>query len=604
MVKYVGISDFGIGLWCSTQFVGGAGIPEIWSRCGDDSSDYNDAADFSDGTSDDAVIGGVVVVATRLNFPEIPLGKRKPLYRFFEILPGLMSYVAVALLFILSWISPIAGSVYLLLLVAITLVKAVGTAFRILQGRKVMAEAGKVDWAERLNDLEDPHRAYEARREERRTSYDYQEHLQNLRLLSAVEGNSEPKPHEIYNAIIMVAYDEGLETLVPSVEAVRDTTFPNERIIFVLGYEERGGEKMEQNARELKEKFKGVFKDFILVKHPDNLKGEIVGKGPNLTYAGEHLAQYVEKKRLRKENVIVTSLDSDNRMSKKYLDYVTYEFCVRPDRQHYAYQPISIFTNNIWEAAAPMRVIAVSNSFFNIISAMRPHLLKNFASHSQPLAALEAMDFWSKRTIVEDGHQYWRSLFYFEGKYEVVPIRVPIYQDAVIAGSTWETLKAQFVQLRRWDYGASDVAYVGTYLFSKERKVPFLQLFPKFMRLLDGHITLAYMAPIVAFGGWVPKLMNASARGAVAFNLPNVVGWIQTFASIGLVITVLVSLGMLPQRPDHVKKKNKFSMVIQWILMPVVAIVYQSAAAFYSQTRLMLGKYMERFDVTKKVVKK
>lgn len=90
----------------------------------------------------------------------------------------------------------------------------------------------------------------------------------------------------------------------------------------------------------------------------------------------------------------------------------------------------------------------------------------------------------------------------------------------------------------------------------------------------------------------------------MAFNLPNVVGWIQTFASIGLVITVLVSLGMLPQRPDHVKKKNKFSMVIQWILMPVVAIVYQSAAAFYSQTRLMLGKYMERFDVTKKVVKK
>ena len=206
--------------------------------------------------------------------------------------------------------------------------------------------------------------------------------------------------------------------------------------------------------------------------------------------------------------------------------------------------------------------------------------------------------------MVEDGHQYWRSLFYFEGKYEVVPIRVPIYQDAVIAGSTWETIKAQFVQLRRWDYGASDVAYVGSYLFSKERKVPFLQLFPKFIRLLDGHVTLAYMAPIVAFGGWVPKLMNLSARGAVAFNLPNVVGWIQTFASVGLIVTVLVSLGMLPKRPEHVKKKNKFSMVIQWILMPVVAIVYQSAAAFYAQTRLMFGKYMEKLDVTKKVVKK
>jgi hypothetical protein len=35
-----------------------------------------------------------------------------------------------------------------------------------------------------------------------------------------------------------------------------------------------------------------------------------------------------------------------------------------------------------------------------------------------------------------------------------------------------------------------------------------------------------------------------------------------------------------------------------------VAIVYQSFAAFYSQTRLMFGKYMEKFDVTRKVVKK
>lgn len=534
---------------------------------------------------------------------EIPMGKRKPLYRFFEILPGMISYLAVILLFVLSWISPFLGAVYLLVIIASTLVKAVATAFRTIQGYKVMKRAERVDWRERLEELGDPHEAFERLRDRREDSYEFAEHVQNLRLLSAVEGKSEPKPHNVYHAVIMTAYNEGLETLVPSVEAVRDTTFPNERIIFVLAYEERGGETMEQNAQELKRRFRGVFGKFLLVKHPDGAKNEIVGKGPNLTYAGRQLAEYVEKARIPAENVIVTSLDSDNRMHEKYLDYVAYEFLVRPDRQHYSYQPISLFTNNIWDAAAPMRVIAMSNSFFNVISTMRPHLLKNFASHSQPLAALIGMDFWSTKTIVEDGHQYWRSMFYFEGKYAVVPIRVPIYQDAVIAETWWGTLKAQFVQLRRWDYGASDVAYVGTYLFSKQRKIAFWSLFPKFVRLLDGHVTLAVMAPIVAFGGWVPMLMNLGSRGAMAFNLPNVVGLIQTVAMVGLIITVIISLQMLPKRPEKYKKNRSVLMVLQWVLMPVIAIVYQSAAAFYAQTRLMIGNYMEKFDVTKKVVK-
>ena len=438
---------------------------------------------------------------------ELPLGKRTKLYRFFEILPGFLSYMGVILLFVLSWINPVWGAVYVLVIVAVTFVKAIATAFRTIQGYEVVRRASRVDWRQRLLDLEDPHETYERLHGRHEEEYGFAEHLQNLRMMSAVEGGSEPKPKDVIHAVIMVAYDEGLEILVPSVEAVRDTTFPNEQIIFVLGYEQRGGEEMKQNARVLQEKFQGVFRDFLVVEHPENLKGEIVGKGPNLTCAGEYLAKYVEKQKLVKENIIVTSLDSDNRMSKKYLDYVAYEFIVRPDRQHYSYQPISIFTNNIWEAAAPMRVVAMSNSFFNIVNTMRPHMLRNFASHSQPLAALEGMDFWSKRTIVEDGHQYWRSLFYFQGKYDVVPIRVPIYQDAVMSATLKETLKAQFVQLRRWDYGASDVAYVGVRLFSKKRQVPFWQLFPKFVRLLDGHVTLAMMAPLVAFGGWVPMLL-------------------------------------------------------------------------------------------------
>lgn len=536
---------------------------------------------------------------------EIPQGKRKPLYRFLEILPGAISYGAIILLFILSWLDPVLGAIYLFILIASTLVKAIGVAYRTVQGYEVIKRAMRVDWRRRMEDLESPHDAYERVRDDDNKSYHFDEHIENLKLMAAMPGEY-PNPAKIYHAVIITAYDESADILIPSIEAVVNTTFPNERIIVALAYEERGGEAMEKTAKMLHSKFKGIFKDFLLVKHPANLPNEIKGKGPNLTYAGNFVANYIKDKKIPIENVIVTSLDSDNRMHEKYLDCVAYEFITHWDRQHLSYQPVSLFMNNIWDAPAPTRVIAVSNSFFNVISTMRPHSLRNFASHSQPLQALEAMGFWSKRTIVEDGHQYWRSLFFFGGDYKVLPVRIPIYQDAVIGETFWQTVKAQFIQVRRWDYGASDVAYVGVRLFTSrsKRPMPFWKLFPKFWRLLDGHVMLAIMAPIITAGGWVPMIMNASAHTMVSYNLPNIVSNVETIAMIGLIVTVLISFRMLPPRPAKYRKGRAVFMLLQWILMPITSILYQSLAAFYAQTRLMLGLYMEKFDVTKKIIKK
>lgn len=165
-------------------------------------------------------------------------------------------------------------------------------------------------------------------------------------------------------------------------------------------------------------------------------------------------------------------------------------------------------------------------------------------------------------------------------------------------------MKAQWVQLRRWDYGASDVAYVGNYLFSKKRTVPLLTLVPKFIRLLDGHVTLAATAPIIAFGGWVPLLVNYQSRDLISHNLPGVVGVVEMVATIGIFVSLILSMKMLPPRPAKYRKTRKAMMVLQWAIAPVISIVYSSLCAFYSQTRLATGLYIEKFDVTDKAVKK
>lgn len=531
---------------------------------------------------------------------EIPLHKRTKAYRFFEMLPAVLSYGMLILLVVLSLISPLLAGVYLLLLIITVLVKAIGIAVHTIRGRNRLDAAQLIDWHTRLYQLEDAASSYTLVKDIQSDEFGLAAHKENLEMIAA-RPDSFPKPSSLYNAVIIAAYNEAYEVLEPTIQSVVDTTYDSDRLILVLAYEERGGADMKKTAKRLHTKFAASFKAFHLVEHPHDLPDEVVGKGGNITYAGHFLKSWLDNQSIAHSDVIVTTLDSDNRPHETYFDYVTYEYIVHEDRKYLSYQPISLFLNNIWDAPAPMRVVATGNSFWNIISSMRPHTLRNFASHSQPMDALVEMNFWSKRTIVEDGHQYWRSYFHFDGNYAVTPIYVPIYQDAVLSDTYRRTLKAQFIQLRRWAYGASDIPYVATRILTKRRTVPLWAGLARLVRLIDGHVTLASISILVAVGGWVPLLLNSEASQQIAAHLlPEVISRVQQVAMIGLIITVFLAFKMLPPRPARYKRHRTVGMILQWGLMPVTAIVYSAASAFNAQTLLFFGKYLDKFDVTEK----
>ncbi len=535
---------------------------------------------------------------------EIPMGKRTLKYRFFEMLPATLSYGALILLVVLSLLSPTLAAVYLLLVIVTLLVKAVGIAFRTIQGRGRLEAAQRVDWHQRLLDLENPSKSYETMKHSRSKAFGASVHVENLHSITINPG-AYPHPHQIYNAVIVATWNESYDILAPTIEAVLNNTFDKKRLILVIGYEDRGGKAIEDTVLRLQREYSHKFFAFYLVKHRDGMPNEVIGKGSNISCAGRFLKKRLEEEGIASKDVIVTTLDADNKPHKTYLDYVTYEYIVHENRKYMSFQPICLFFSNIWDAPAPMRVIATGNSFWNIISSMRPHTLRNFASHSQPMEALEEMDFWSTRTIVEDGHQYWRSYFHFNGNYTVLPIYVPIFQDAVLSDTLFKTLKAQFIQLRRWAYGASDVPYVAVRLFTEDRTVPLVGGLSRFLRLLDGHVTLASVSILVAIGGWVPLFVNSeAARSVSAHQLPDVVSAIQQVALIGLFVTVFLAFKMLPPRPERYKRTRSFAMLAQWVLMPFTAILYSSTAALYSQGRLFMGRYLDKFDVTDKATHK
>ena len=531
---------------------------------------------------------------------EIPLGKRTFKYRFFEILPAFLSFGAIILMFLLSFFSPFLASLYLLTIITTLFVKAIGIAYRMITGHFQIEKAQKVDWNKRLEDLENAEKSLGILKNQRNNEYEFKHHLRNLNDIRENPA-SFPSPSKVKNAVIIAAYNESYEVIQPTIQSVLVSNYDAKNLLIFLAYEERGGKEIEKTAIRLKKEFSESFGAFEIVKHPKNLPNEVVGKGGNITFAGRALQKYCEDNKIPFENVLVTTLDSDNKPHREYFACATYSFIIHEDRKKLSYQPVSLFLNNIWDVPAPMRVVATGNSFWNIVSTMRPHLLRNFASHSQPLDALVEMDFWSTRTIVEDGHQFWRSYFHFGGDYYVVPIRVPIYQDAVLSETLPKTLKAQFIQLRRWMYGASDIPYVANLYFSKNRNVPLVDGLMKLIRLIDGHVTAVFQSPMAAFGGWVPLIVYAaSSRSVIVHQLPNVISTLQQIATIGIFITILISLKMLPPRPERYKKRRSFWMVAQWVYMPVTSICYNAAAAAYSQTRLALGKYLDKFDVTEK----
>jgi len=106
----------------------------------------------------------------------------------------------------------------------------------------------------------------------------------------------------------------------------------------------------------------------------------------------------------------------------------------------------------------------------------------------------------------------------------------------------------------------------------------------------------------LAFAAFIPLLFNAESYAAN--QLPIIASRIQTIALIGILITFFLSFKTLPPKPARYKRHRTIFMMVQWVLLPVTTILYNACAALNSQTRLMFGWYLDKFDVTDKVVKK
>lgn len=464
-----------------------------------------------------------------------------------------------------SWLAPVAAAFFIIVFDLYWLLKTIFFSVHIAASYRKMEENLRIDWMARLRELK----------------------ITNNEL-------GIKNWQSLYHLIILPVYQEPYEVLRLSLEAIRNSTWPKEKMIVVLGLEERSGKEDRETARKISDEFERVFFKFIITIHPAGLPHEIPGKGSNATWAAKEAKKIIDELKIPYEHVVVSSLDSDTRVYPDYFAIVAYRYLSEPDALHASYQPVPVYHNNIWDAPAISRIVATSDTFWQMIQQARPERLVTFSSHSMPFKSLVEVGFWQTDIVSEDSRIFWQCLIHYNGKWRVVPLYYPVSMDANIAPDLWQTIKNIYLQHRRWVWGVENIPYI-LWGFIRNPNIPFEKKLFYTLDQIEGFWSLSTNAILILFLGWLPLILGGGKFGTtvLAHNLPRITQILLTLAMVGLATSAIVSLALLPTRPRKKPYHWKWWIVLEWLMIIVTGTIFGAIPGLETQTRLMFGQKLD-----------
>ena len=488
--------------------------------------------------------------------------KEKIIYKCFEILPGFLSWGTLLAALFLSIFQPVIVAVFIIIFDFFWLLRISYLSFHQTSSFGQMVKNLKVDWRAKLEKL--------------------------------------PQWRDIYHLVVLPMYQEEKEIVESSLQSLKEADYPKEKMIVVLTVEERGGEKAKEVAEVMEKEFGSVFFRFLTTFHPKDIEGEIAGKGSNLSWGLKQARErIIDELNLPYEKIIVSNFDIDTRPYPQYFAILTWHYLTVKDPLRASFQPIPIYNNNIWQAPSFSRVIATSGTFWQMMQQERPEQLVSYSSHSLAFKTVIEVGY-PANMVSDDSRIFWKAYLHYNGKYRVVPLHYPVSMDAVMAKTLFRTVINQYKQQRRWAWGAENIPYL-LYGFLKNKKIPLRDKLRHTYIILDGFWVWATSALLIFFLGWLPLILGSEdfQTSLLSYNLPRFTSYIMTLAMLGMLVSAIVSLQLLPPRPKKVSRWKSLSMVLQWFLLPFTLIVFGSFPALEAQTRLLFGKYLG-FWVTEK----
>jgi len=500
--------------------------------------------------------------------------KERSLYRFLEMMVGIMSLLILFLAIFFSWKFPVFIAFFIIIYDIYWLLRTIYFAFYLKSGYSRMKKNEKEDWLKKLEELGEPKNGINVK------SY-----------------------KEIYHLIILPTFREPIEVVESTMKCLSKVDYPKDKLIVVFACEEADRENAEKIALKIKEEYGNLFFKFLVTFHPSNLIGEMAGHGANDAWASKEAKKLIDELKIPYENIIVSSFDIDACTYPKYFSCLTYYYLTVEKPLRTSYQPVPLYLNNVWQSPAISRVFSFTSSFWHTMNQERPEKLITFSSHSMPFKALNDVGFKQKNVISDDSRIFWQCFFEYDGDYKTQPIYYPISMDANCAENLMTTLKNIYKQQKRWAYGVGEVPF---FIFAslKDKKISFKKKFAMGFDLIEGHVSWAVSSILIFILGWLPLVIGGSqfSQSLLSYNLPKVTGMILTVTMFSLIISIWASMLLLPPRPKNYKKTKYVFMAFEWAMIPFVMIFFSSLPALHAQMHWLFGKYLG-FWVTPKVRK-
>jgi len=508
------------------------------------------------------------------------------LYRFFEMLPGMLSWGALGLAVFLSWKRPLWVSIFIILFALLWFLRTVYFSVHLRAGYKKMAQQEKTNWVEKLDAL--PPEKYS---------------LHNLKTWQ-----------DIYHLVVIPMYAEPLEILRDTFKALAASDYPKDKMIVVLAAEARTRDQVQASIDTITKEYGTCFHKFLVTWHPAGIPGELAGKGSNETWAAKLAKkELIDLEQIPYERIVFSSFDADTHIFPRYFSCLTYHFLTAKKPLRTSFQPVPLFLNNVWQAPVFSRIISFSSTFWHTMNQGRPERLITFSSHSMSFKTLVEVGFKQTNVVSDDSRIFWQCFLQYRGDYHVQPLHYPISMDANVATSILRTGRNLYKQQRRWAYGVGDIAYF-LFAFLKQRKekkdpskphIPFKKKLSLGFELLEGHFSWATAGIMIFTLGWLPLWLGGDefTQTLVSYNLPRLVGRIMTLAMLGIVTSYYFSAVLLPPKPPTASPFRYITFTLGWFLAPLLMILFISLPALDAQARWLLGRY-SGFWPTDKIRKK